>query len=193
MDCSKVGKLILSLRKERHMTQKALADAMHLSDRTISKWERGLGCPDITLLPKLSELLGVNIEQILLGELIPNDKDGGNMRKAKFYVCKDCGNVLWSTGEAEISCCGRKLVALTLAQEDVEHKAVIEEVEDDYYVTIDHPMTKSHFISFVAYVSYDRVLLIKLYPEQNPEVRFPKMRRGTLYAYCTEHGLRKLK
>ena len=193
MDCTKVGKLIASLRKEKHMTQKALAEAMHLSDRTISKWERGLGCPDVTLLRSLSELLGVSVEQILAGDLSPNEKDGGNMKKIKFYACPQCGNVVWSTGEAELSCCGRKLTALEVQKADEGHEAEIEEVEDDYYITINHEMTKSHFISFVAYVRYDRVLIVKLYPEQNAEVRFPKMRTGNIYAYCTQHGLIKLK
>ena len=146
MDCTKVGKLIASLRKEKHMTQKALAEAMHLSDRTISKWERGLGCPDVTLLRSLSELLGVNVEQILAGDLSPNEKDGGNMKKIKFYACPQCGNVVWSTGEAELSCCGRKLAALEVQKADEGHEVEIEEVEDDYYITINHEMTKAHFI-----------------------------------------------
>lgn len=193
MDCTKVGKLIASLRKEKHMTQKALAEAMHLSDRTISKWERGLGCPDVTLLRSLSELLGVNVEQILAGDLSPNEKDGGNMKKIKFYACPQCGNVVWSTGEAELSCCGRKLAALEVQKADEGHEVEIEEVEDDYYITINHEMTKAHFISFIAYVRYDRVLIVKLYPEQNAEVRFPKMSKGNIYAYCTQDGLIKLK
>jgi transcriptional regulator with XRE-family HTH domain len=64
MDCGKVGKLILYLRKEKNMTQKEVADAMKISDKTISKWERGLGCPDVSLLSELSHILGVNIEKI---------------------------------------------------------------------------------------------------------------------------------
>ncbi|MBU3810703.1 MAG: XRE family transcriptional regulator, partial [Candidatus Niameybacter stercoravium] len=134
-----------------------------------------------------------SVEQILAGDLSPNEKDGGNMKKIKFYACPQCGNVVWSTGEAELSCCGRKLTALEVQKADEGHEAEIEEVEDDYYITINHEMTKSHFISFVAYVRYDRVLIVKLYPEQNAEVRFPKMRTGNIYAYCTQHGLIKLK
>ena len=189
MDSSKVGKLILDLRKEKNMTQKELAEALYLSDRTISKWERGAGCPDVSLLSKLSEVFGVNIEKILDGELNPNDKDGGNMKRIKFYVCPTCGNVLFSTGDADISCCGRKLSALAISALDDKHLMVIEKIEDDYFVTIDHDMTKAHYISFVAYVGYDRVLLIKLYPEQNAEVRFPQMHGDKLFAYCNEHGL----
>ena len=115
------------------------------------------------------------------------------MKKIKFYACPQCGNVVWSTGEAELSCCGRKLAALEVQKADEGHEVEIEEVEDDYYMTINHEMTKAHFISFVAYVRYDRVLIVKLYPEQNVEVRFPKMSKGNIYAYCTQHGLIKLK
>lgn len=189
MDYSKVGNLISSLRKEKNMTQKELADVMHLSDRTISKWERGVGCPDVSLLHHLSKILGVNIEKILSGDLDPNEMDGGNMNKVKFFVCSSCGNILFSTGEAEISCCGRKLTSLKVKPEDTHHSMIVEEVENDYYVTIDHEMSKSHFISFVAYVVCDRVLLIKLYPEQTAELRFPQMYGTKLYAYCNEYGL----
>lgn len=189
MDCNKVGKLILSLRKENRMTQKQLADAMNISDKTISKWERGFGCPDVSLLRELSDILDVNIERILLGNLEPNDADGGNMKKVKFYVCSNCGNTLTATGEAEVSCCGRKLVPLVPNLADEIHKLTIEEVENDFYVTFTHEMSKTHYISFIAYVTCDRALLIRLYPEQNGEVRFPKMYGGKIYYCCNRHGL----
>jgi desulfoferrodoxin (superoxide reductase-like protein)/DNA-binding XRE family transcriptional regulator len=172
------------------MTQKDLADKLNLSDRTISKWERGLGCPDVSLLNELSQILGVNIEKILVGELTPNDKAGGNMNKTKFFVCPSCGNVLFSTGEADISCCGRKLAALEIVKaENTHHAMVVEEIENDYFITIDHEMTKTHSISFVAFIGYDRVLIVKLYPEQNAEVRFPIMPGVKLLAFCNRHGL----
>jgi len=193
MDCAKVGKLILSLRKEKNMTQKDLADLMNLSDRTVSKWERGLGCPDISLLGELSQVLGVNIEKILDGDLTPNDRDGGNMNKVKFYACPTCGNVLFGTGQAELNCCGRKLAVLVASAANESHSMTVQEIENDYYITLNHEMTKSHYISFVAFVCWDRVLLVKLYPEQNAELRFPKMSGGKLYACCSEHGLWEMK
>lgn len=189
MDCNKVGNLIFNLRKEKGMTQRQLADIMNISDKTISKWERGLGCPDISLIGELSEVLGVNIEKILLGKLEPNDVDGGNMKRIKFYICGNCGNILTSTGEAEVSCCGRKLIPLIPKLADEDHQINVEVVEDDFYITFKHEMTKLHYISFVAYVSVDRVLLIKLYPEQGSEVRFPKMHGGKIYFGCTQHGV----
>lgn len=189
MDCVKVGKLILSLRKEKNMTQKELADALNLSDRTISKWERGCGCPDVSLLHALSNILGVNIEKILTGDLTPNDMDGGNMKKAKFFACPNCGNVLFGSSEAEISCCGRKLNPLAINDSDDNHSLAVEEIEDEYFITANHDMSKAHFVSFIAYVTFERVLLIKLYPEQTLELRMPKMSDGKLYAYCNQHGL----
>lgn len=189
MDCTKVGQLILKLRKEKNMTQLELASKLNLSDKTISKWERGLGCPDISILRELSKVFEVNIEKLLIGDLEPNKKDGGNMKRLKFYVCHECGNISTCTGSAELSCCGRKLNALKPILEDENHKISIEEIENDYYVNIDHEMTKSHYISFVAYVTFDRVLIVKLYPEQNPSVRFPRFSKGKLYIYCNEHGL----
>lgn len=189
MDCSKVGVLILSLRKEKNMTQKEIADRLNISDKTVSKWERGMGCPDVSLLGELSDILGVNIEKILMGNLEEKDMDGGNMKQIKFYVCKNCGNVITSTSAAEISCCGRKLNSLVVKPEDEAHKINVTDLDSEYYVTINHPMDKTHYISFVAFVGFDKIVVTKLYPQQNAELYIPKMQRGRLYAYCSEHGL----
>lgn len=189
MDCIKTGKLILSLRKEKGLTQKQLADAMNISDKTISKWERGLGAPDVSLLPELSSLLGIDLKTILTGSLDSNTADGGNMKKIKFYMCPECKNIITATGNADISCCGRKLSPLSAKPCDTEHNFTTEIIEDDYYITFPHQMTKSHYIAFAAYVTYDRVLMVRLYPEQDGEVRFPRLRGGKLYLCCSEHGL----
>ena len=193
MNPEKIGSLIFQLRKEKNLTQKQLGEKLGLSDKTISKWERGLGCPDISLLRDISKIFNVNIEKILLGDLQENDINGGNMKRIKFYVRPNYGNVINSTGDGDFSCCGRKLEALVPKVMNENHSINIEEVENDYYVEINHEMTKDHFISFVAYVTYDRVLLIKLYPEQSPTVRFPrlcgKFERGKFYMYCNQHGL----
>lgn len=189
MDCKKVGILIHRLRKQKKLTQKQLADAMNISDKTISKWERGLGCPDVSLLHELSDVLNVNIEKILLGDLEPNNADGGNMKKINFYVCPTCGNIITSTGEAELSCCGRKLIALIAKPSDKNHNLKAETIEDDYYITFLHEMSKKHYIIFIAYVACDRILMVRLYLEQSGEVRFPKLYGGKLYFGCNQHGL----
>lgn len=189
MDCSKVGNLICYLRKEKSMTQKKLADAMNISDKTISKWERGLGCPDVSLLPELSALLGVNIEKILSGELNPNDYVGGNMKKIKFYVCPECDNIITSTGTVSISCCGRKLEELEPVKADENHALNLETIEYEWFISINHSMTKDHYISFVAFVTGDKILMAKQYPEWPIQLRFQKFGHGKLYSYCTKHGL----
>ena len=193
MDCTKIGSLLYKLRKEKGMTQKEVADSMNISNKTISKWERGLGCPDVSLLPELSEIFDVNIEKILQGELSVNDTDGGNIKRIKFYVCNSCGNLITATGEGEISCCGRKLENLSVNELDEMHTPKIEKIENDYYISFNHEMTKEHFLSFAAYLMFDRMHIIKLYPEQNAELRVPIMRKGEFYFYCNKHGLMKQK
>ena len=189
MDCSKIGRLISKLRKEKGFTQKELADRMHISDRTISKWERGQGCPDISLLPELSACLGVNIENMLDGELTTNDFVGGNMKKSTYYVCPACHNIVLSTGNAAISCCGRKLEALVPAKATEKEKLEVSQVEDEWLISSDHPMNKEHFISFIAFATGEQVQIIKQYPEWALQTRLPKRKHGTLFWYCTQHGL----
>ena len=94
MDCVKIGKLIRALRKDQGLTQRQLAAAMNISEQAVSKWERGLGFPDVSLLPELSEVLGVSPETVLSGEMDANDLVGGNMKKLKFYVCPTCGKTV---------------------------------------------------------------------------------------------------
>ncbi len=74
MNPIETGKAIASLRKAAGLTQASLAEALRVSDKAVSKWERGLACPDIALLPKLSVLLNTDIEGIVSGEAIAHDK-----------------------------------------------------------------------------------------------------------------------
>lgn len=189
MDCKKVGALLLKLRKEKNLTQKQLASLMNISDKTVSKWERGLGCPDVSLLREVSNILGVNIEKLLCGELEANIKDAGNIKKLRFFRCPVCGNILTSTSDAQISCCGRKLTPLETQLSNENHKLCVQEADDEYYITFSHEMSKNHYICFVAFVESDRVLMVRLYPEQGGELRFPRLRGGKFYFCCNEHGL----
>ena len=65
MDRTKTGALIAAARKEQNMTQKELAAALHVSDRAVSKWERGAGFPDISLLEPLADALGLGVLDLL--------------------------------------------------------------------------------------------------------------------------------
>mgnify|MGYP001089840592 FL=1 len=190
MDCMKVGKLILQLRTDKGLTQKQVADQLNISNKTISKWECGLGCPDVSLWEKLANVLGADILKLLHGELNPNRPDVGRMDRIQFYVCPTCGNILTSTGAASIACCGRQLQPLRPAVADPSHAPVVEVVEDEYYAAVEHEMRREHYLLFAACVNDDRVWFNRLYPEQSPAFRFPNMRnRASLYLYCTKHGL----
>jgi DNA-binding XRE family transcriptional regulator/desulfoferrodoxin (superoxide reductase-like protein) len=192
MDCAKVGHFIFQLRKEKGLTQQQLADQLNVSNKTISKWECGLGCPDVSLWSDLAAVLGADIQKMLEGKLDLNLPDVGKIDRTLFYVCPACNNILTSTGSASVSCCGRKLKPLKPVPHDENHKISAEDMDLDHFISIEHEMRKDHYISFAAYVSYDRALLIRLYPEQSAEVRIPMMMsRGDLYLYCTKHGLQK--
>lgn len=142
MDCVKIGRLIAKLRKEQNLTQKNIADALGIQSKTVSKWECGLGCPDLSLWPELSTILGFDMKQMMEGEITPNKPDAGNMEKIRFYVCPSCGNVLVSTGSASIFCCGRKLEQTLPLDTPALPKITFEEMDADYFITVDHPMTK---------------------------------------------------
>ena len=189
MNLKKTGKFLAELRKSKELTQKEIADQIGVLPKTISKWETGHGFPDVSSVSKLAEILGVSTDSILYGELSKNVGDIGNMKRIKFYVCADCGNMLTETGNGEMVCCGKKLDALKPQSTDELHKIQIEEIEDDFYITWEHPMQKEHYIHFIAYVRFDRMLLVKLYPEQSGEIRFPKMYGGKIYYYCNKDGL----
>ena len=189
MDCVKIGNLIAKLRKEKNLTQKNIADALGIQNKTVSKWECGLGCPDLSLWPELSAILGVDMKPMMEGEITSNKPDSGNIDKIRFYVCPSCGNILVSTGSASIFCCGRKLERILPTDATIAPKITVEEMDTDYFITFDHPMTKEHYISFMAFVKSDRVFLNRLYPEQSPSCRFPIITVGKLYVYGNKHGL----
>ncbi|WP_337528721.1 helix-turn-helix domain-containing protein [Anaerotignum faecicola] len=189
MDLEKTGELLSRLRKECGMTQKQVAEKLQISDRTVSKWERGAGLPDVSLLKDISALYDVDIEKILDGNLEEKGVEVGNMKRMNFTRCVHCGNIFWSTGGGEISCCGRKLTPLTAQPMDKMHDVKIEEIDNEYFVTFDHEMTKEHYIVFAALVSWDRATVVRLYPEQSGELRLPRQRRGELYLCCNKDGL----
>lgn len=189
MDNEKIGMLIYRLRKEKHLTQLQLAQQMNISDKTISKWERGAGCPDISLLSDLSKIFDVDLEKLLSGELDSNDILGGNMKKTNFYVCPNCGNVITAMADATISCCGKKLKAIEPQKAADEEKLRAEIADNQLYITAEHPMTKDHYIAFVALLTGDSLILKKQYPEWDLQVRIPDRKHGKLLWYCTQHGL----
>ena len=187
MDQTKTGGLIRALRTQKGLTQKALAEAIGVGDKAVSKWERGLGCPDVSLLPEISRVLGVGLETLLSGSLDANDQERGNMKKLNFYVCPDCGNLITAATEAGVSCCGRTL--LPLEPQKPEEPLSVEKIDDSWFVSSPHPMTKDHYVSFVALLTGDTLFLRRLYPEWDLQTRIPAFGHGILLWYCTKHGL----
>ena len=183
------GSTVKQLREDRRLTQAELAERLGVSSKTVSKWETGKGLPDITLLQPLASALGVSLIELMNGEPIANHNVSGNMLRSKFYVCPLCGNIIHTTGAALISCCGITLPALEAEEPDDDHGVTVEHVEDEHFITVPHPMTKGHYISFIASVTSDRLQMVKLYPEGNAETRLQLRGRGYLYYYCNQHGL----
>ncbi len=183
------GTMIRELREQKRVTQAELAAKLSVSDKAISKWETGKGYPDISLIEPLSAALGISVIELLSGVNVNNQNRSGNMKKVMFYVCPICGNVLFSIGEAVISCCGVTLPALEAEHPDTSHDIQVEVVEDEYYITFSHEMSKTHSITFLAAVRDNGCELIKLYPEQNGEARLKINRTQTLYWHCNRHGL----
>jgi DNA-binding XRE family transcriptional regulator len=191
MDTYITGATIKTLREKKGITQTQLADVLGVSGKAISKWETAKGLPDITLIEPLAKALGVSVMELMSGDTIINKNISSNILLSRFYVCPLCGNIIRTTGDTLISCCGITLPPLETEDIDDNHEITIERVEDEHFITISHSMSKDHYISFIAYLTIDRVQFVKFYPEGNAETRMQIRGRGYLYIYCNKHGLMK--
>ncbi|WP_455530081.1 helix-turn-helix domain-containing protein [Ruminococcus sp.] len=189
MDQEKTGELIRTLRNEKKLTQKQLAERLNVSDKAVSKWERGHGCPDISILSELAGILGTDIGVLLSGNIDIKESEKGNMKKLKFYVCPKCGNIITATSEASITCCGSTLTASEPRKAEESEKLNVEDIGGELFIHSSHEMTKEHYISFVAYVRDNTVTVFKQYPEWNIQITMPVYRSGRLVWYCTKHGM----
>lgn len=183
------GAVIKKLREQKNLTQTALANILNVSDKSVSKWETGKGYPDISLIEPISKALGISVIELLNGNDIKNTNKSANMNKLKFYVCPICSNIIASTGETVISCCGVTLPPNEAEMPDENHTVTIENVEDEYYVTVNHEMSKTHYISFIAALSDNGCEIVKLYPQGESSARFKRSRTNKIYYYCNHHGL----
>ena len=193
MDTYITGATIKAIRESKGMTQTELAEQVGVTDKAVSKWETGKGLPDISLLQSLAAALDTSVIELMNGEQITNQNRSSNMLRAKFYACPVCGNIIYAVGDTLISCCGITLPALEAEAFDEQHEIEIVGVENEHFISINHDMTKKHYISFIAFVSSDRVQFVKLYPEGNAETRLLLRGGGFLYAFCNKHGLMKQK
>ena len=186
MECERLGAMIRTCRMEKRLTQRQLADMLGVSDRTVSKWERCRGCPDISLLAGLSRILGADLEELLEGN---GEKVRNAMRKIRFFVCPVCGEVTATTGAGAVSCCGRRLESLAEQKAEEKQKLQVEELDGEWYVSGQHPMVKEHYVSFVALVSGGELHLVRQYPEWNLQVHLPSRGHGRLFWHDTREGL----
>ena len=189
MNTIKIGNLIRRLRKEKQMTQAQLAEQLQVSDKAVSKWERGIGCPDVLFIAELSRIFEIDMQNLIAGELKRNELLNGNVKKMQFFVCPYCGNLMTSMTSAPMTCCGRKLQPCLPSKASTEQKLKVEAIENTFYITSEHEMTKEHYITFVALVTSDSVVLKKQYPEWDLQVRIPIFAHGRLLWYCNQHGL----
>lgn len=183
------GNMIRELREKKGLTQAELAQKLYVSDKTVSKWENAKGYPDISLLESIAKALDISTAELLCGKVVSNINVSANMMRSKFYVCPVCGNVMHSMGEAVVHCHGMQLVPCQAEDEDKNHRICIQVIEDEYYVRIEHDMTKKHYISFIAALSMDKIQMLKLYPEGNPEARFKMNGVRRIFFYCNQDGL----
>ena len=188
-----IGSVIRELRKKLRMTQIELAEKLSISEKTVSKWETNKGLPDISLIRPLAQVLGVSVDELIRGQYTCNQNISGNLLRSKFYVCPVCGNVIYAIGDAAINCCGMVLPPLEAEDTDDAHSVTIDPVEDEYYLTVHHSMTKEHYISFLAHVTTGGIQIVKLYPEGEAQARMQLRGKGYLYFYCNHHGLFRVK
>lgn len=193
MDSYITAATIKNLREKKGLTQSDLAQKIGVSGKTVSKWETAKGLPDISLIEPLAKALGISVMELISGNCIVNRNVSCNIQRSKFYICPICGNIIHSTGESFVSCCGITLPPLEAEECDADHSITVEEVEDEHFITVHHPMEKGHFITFVAYITTDRYQFVKLYPEGNAQCRINLRGRGILYICCNRHGLMKYK
>lgn len=189
MNAKSCGMLIRKLRRESGMTQLELARLLCVTDKAVSKWERGQGCPDVALLGALSDVFHVDVATLLTGALPDGRTEGGNMKRLRFAICPVCGNVVTAAGTVQISCCGRMMEAVIPAKADQSHMPRVEKMDGELCITFDHEMSKEHFLRFVCMITYDRMTLVRLYPEQDALVRMPYARMGKLVWACSCDGL----
>ena len=193
MDTYVTGLTIKNLREKKGLTQTELADMLGVSSKAVSKWETARGLPDISLIEPLAIALSVSVIELMTGNTVINKNISSNILRSKFYVCPVCHNIIRTVGDAVISCHGITLPSLEADEADESHQITIEKVEDEHFITVNHAMTKEHYISFVAYLTSDRVQFVKFYPEGNAETRLNFRGSGFLYIYCNKHGLMKQK
>ena len=189
MNQEKTCEIIKYFRTKLNLTQNQLAEYINVSNKAVSKWECGNGCPDISLLTELAKIFGTDVETLLSGKIKKNESEKGNMKKIQFYVCRECGNIITSTSETIVLCCGNRLESLIPKKAEEGEILKVEDIGGDCFISSNHEMSKSHYISFAAYITDSSLMMFRQYPEWNFQITLPRYRTGSLVLYCTKGGL----
>ena len=207
MNAEKTGKVIFEARMKKGLTQKELAQLICVTDKAVCKWEKGHGCPDITVLHDLSHALGIDIQSLLKGELSASPAHGGNLKKLKLYRCTDCGNLVTATKAIELSCCGKRLEVLPVCNLENSKNSEnsmqggqkkwfepeVQEFDGQYALKFNHPMTKENYISNFVYVQCDRATVINLFAQQEAQIILPQIRGIKLFAVTSGNKIHEIR
>lgn len=118
-----------------------------------------------------------------------NNFINSNLIKAKFYICPECGNVNICTKNVQISCCGHNLNESVPQKANDESCLKAEAIEDEWFISSSHPMEKDNYISFVSFITGDKIQFIKQYPEWDMQLRIQRREHGVLLWYSKQNGL----
>jgi DNA-binding XRE family transcriptional regulator len=154
-------------------------------------------------VPFLMEATGYTQEEAVsfMGAILPtlkrwsgveNRNVAANLRRSAFYVCPDCGNVVWSAGEVAVSCCGNALDPFAATKNDGTLCATVEVDGGCQRVFVEHPMAKGDHLLFIAAVGDDLVRIKRLYPEQEARAEFWLQGPCRVYADGNRCGLVEL-
>lgn len=100
MDQSKIGKFIAECRKEKELTQMQLAEKLGITDKAISKWERGIAMPDTAIMLELCDILGISVNELLSGERLNMENDGQKSEQLLLEMAKEIekkNKTIWSS------------------------------------------------------------------------------------------------
>lgn len=107
----------------------------------------------------------------------------------KFYVCPVCGNVVITTEEKNVTCCGQELKNQEVKKAEGKHIIKVENVNGQVHLTSEHGMTKEHHLNFIAYGKENQYLIVKLDTEKPVDVLLEEVEGAEIIFGCNQHGV----
>lgn len=107
----------------------------------------------------------------------------------KFYVCPVCGNVIITTEDNIVTCCGQKLNGQEIKIAEGKHRIIVEEKDGKVHFTSEHGMTKEHHLNFIAYGKNNQYMIIKLDKESSVDVIVERLEDADIIFGCNQHGV----